>query len=60
MKLSAVKDVCSDIILGHDFQKRHKRLTIELHGSQFDLIVFNSSSCVLANAVIDELYLFEL
>ena len=58
VKLSVLKDLCSDIILGHDFQKRHKRLTIELHGSQSDLIVSNSSSCTLATAVIDELYLF--
>ena len=24
VKLSVLKDLCSDIILGHDFQKRHK------------------------------------
>ena len=58
MKLSVLKDLCSDIILGHDFQKRHK-LTIEIYGSQSDLIVTNSSSCALSTAVIDELYLFE-
>ena len=58
VKLSVLKDICGDIILGHDFQKRHKRLTIELHGSQSYLIVSNSSSCALATAVIDELYLF--
>ena len=57
VKLSVLKDLCSDIILGHDFQKRHKRLTIELHGSQSDLIVSNSSSCALATAVIDELFI---
>ena len=56
VKLSVLKDLCSNIILGHNFQKRHKRLTIELHGSQSDLIVSNSSSCALATAVIDELY----
>ena len=43
VKPSALQDLCSDIILGHDFQKRYKRLTIELHGSQSDLIVSNSS-----------------
>ena len=36
VKLSVLKDLCSDIIVGHDFQTRHKRLTIELHGSQYD------------------------
>ena len=49
VKLSVLKDLCSDIILGHDFQNRHKLLTIELHGSQSDLIVSNSTSCALAN-----------
>ena len=47
VKLSVLKDLCSDIILGHDFQKHHKRLTIELHGLQSDLIVFNSSSLLM-------------
>ena len=55
MKLSVLKDLCSDINLGHDFQKRHKRLIIELHGSQSYLIVSNSFSCALVTAVIDEL-----
>ena len=31
VKLSVLKDLCSDVILGHDFQKHHERLTIELH-----------------------------
>ena len=57
MKLRVSKDLCSDIILGHDFQKYHRRLTMELHGSQSDLIVSNSSSCALATAVNGELYL---
>ena len=48
--LSVLKDLCSDVILGHDFQKRHKRVTIELHGPQSDLIVSNSPSCALAAA----------
>ena len=39
VKLSVLKYLCSYIILGHDFQKHHKRLTTELNGSQSDLIV---------------------
>ena len=58
VKLSVLKDLCSDIILGHDFQKRHKRVTFELHGPQSDLIVSNSPSCALAAASVDELSLF--
>ena len=45
VKLCVLEDLCSDIILGHDFQKRHKHVTIELHGPQSDLIVSNSPSC---------------
>ena len=55
VKLSVLNDLCSDIILGHDFQKCHKRLTIELHGLQSDLIIPNASSCAVATAFIDEL-----
>ena len=55
--LSVLKDLCSDVILGHDFQKLHKRVTIELHGPQSDLIVSNSPSCALAAASVDELSL---
>ena len=58
VKLSVLKDLCSDIILEHDFQKRHKRVTIELHGPQSDLIVSNAPSCALAAASVDELSLF--
>ena len=58
VKLSVLKDLCSDIILGHDFKKRHKRVPIELHGTQSDLIVSNSPSCALAAASVDELSLF--
>ena len=54
VKLRVLKDLCSDIILGHDFQIRHKRLTIELYDPQSDLIVSNSSSCALAAASVDE------
>ena len=59
VELSVLKDLCSDVILGHDFQKRHKRVTIELHDPQSDLIVSNSPSCALAAASVDELSLFE-
>ena len=58
VKLSVLKELCSDIIQGHDIQKRYKRLTIELHGSQSHLIVSNTSSCALSTAFIDELYVF--
>ena len=30
--LNVLKDVCSDIILGHNFQKLHKSLTINMEG----------------------------
>jgi len=32
-RLDVLKDLCSDINLGHDFQKEHERVTIEFRGS---------------------------
>ena len=56
--LSVLKDLCSDFILGYDFQKRHKHLTIELDGYQPDLIVSKIHYCALAVASVGEMSLF--
>ena len=32
VRLSLLKDLCSDVILGHDFQKQHQHLKINLGG----------------------------
>ena len=39
VRLSVLKDLCSDIILGHDFQKQHKNLTFKFGGLKPDLVV---------------------
>ena len=58
-RLGVLKDLCSDIILGHDFQKEHKRVTIEFGGSKPELIIPNSASvCAVSAATIDEPSLF--
>ena len=32
VRLSLLKDLCSDVILGHDFQKQHQHLKFNLGG----------------------------
>ena len=50
-----MKDHCSDIILGYDFQNMHKRLIIELSGSKSDLVIENNTTpCALSVATIGE------
>ena len=34
VRLSLLKDLCSDVILGHDFQKQHQHLKFNLGGDQ--------------------------
>jgi len=34
-----LKNLCSDIILGHDFQRQHKNLTFQLGGTKPDLVI---------------------
>ena len=58
-RLGVLKDLCSDIILGHDFQKEHERVTIEFGGSKPELIIPNSAPvCAVSEATIDEPSLF--
>ena len=57
--LGVLKDLCSDIILGHDFQKEHERVTIEFGGSKPELIIPNSAPVyAVSAATIDEPSLF--
>ena len=58
-RLGVLKDLCSDIILGHDFQKEHERVTIEFGGRKPELIIPNSAPiCAISAATIDEPSLF--
>ena len=34
VRLSLLKDLCSDVILGHDFQKQHQHLKFNLGGGK--------------------------
>lgn len=57
--LGILKDLCSDMILGLDFQKQHKSLTIEFGGPKPELTVTNTTShCALSAALVDEPSLF--
>ena len=56
---NVMKDLCSDIILGYDFQNMHKRLIIELSGSKSDLVIENNTTpCALSVATVGEPSLF--
>ena len=50
IRLSVLKDLCSDIILGH--------LTIDMGGTKPDLIISNTSPCALSTATFDNISLF--
>ena len=39
IRLGVLKDLCSDIILGQDFQKKHERVTIEFGGTKPELVI---------------------
>ena len=58
-RLGVLKYLCSDINLGHDFQKEHERVTIEFGGSKPQLNIPNSAPvCAVSAATIDEPSLF--
>ena len=39
IKVDILQNLCSDIILGHDFQKQHSKVTFQLEGSQPELFI---------------------
>ena len=43
MRVDVLKKLCSNIILGYDFQKQHKNLILSLNGTKPDLIVPGST-----------------
>ena len=58
-RLGVLKDLCSDIIIDHDFKKKHKRVNIEFRGNKPELIIPNSAPiCAVNAATIDEPSLF--
>ena len=59
VRLGVLEDLCSDIILGQDFQRKHKRVIIEFGGVKPDLVIPKSPPiCSLSAASIEEPLLF--
>ena len=59
VRLGVLKDLCSDIILGQDFQKQHKSIIIECGGPKPELVIPKSTPvCALPPASLEEPSLF--
>ena len=58
VRLNILDNLCSDIILGLDFQSQHQRLIFEFNGNAPDLVVANELNCALAIADTKEASLF--
>ena len=56
--LSILKNLCSDIILGQDFQSRHQSVIIDYNGPKPDLQLSNDTVCGLTAASVEEPSLF--
>ena len=48
VRLNILHNLCSDVILGYDFQKQHKNLTFHYWGNKEDLVVTNSTRKVVS------------
>ena len=48
--LGVFDNLCCDVLLGQDFQKRHSRMIIEYDGAESDLVVANKGTCALVAA----------
>ena len=57
-RLGVLQDLCSDIILGLDFQKQHSEVTFSFGGPKPSLVVKDESVCALAAAKVEEPSLF--
>ena len=42
-------DLCTDVLLGHDFQAQHKRVVFKFNGNRDDFVV-SRNVCALSNA----------
>ncbi|GAB1599994.1 uncharacterized protein LOC115215493, partial [Argonauta hians] len=50
IRLTVVKDLCCDIVLGRDFQSRHLRVTFEYGGQLPELVVKGTGTCLALKA----------
>ena len=57
-RLNILENLCSDIILGLNFQSQHQSLIIEFNGDSPDLVVAPDSHCLLTAADSPEVSLF--
>ena len=48
VRLSSLKNMCSDVILGHDFQKQHQHLKFNLGGPKPGLVIHFPSDITYA------------
>ena len=48
VKLKVLKNLCSDILLGQDFQSQHRQVIFEFNGKKDDFVV--SPTCTLSSA----------
>ena len=58
IRLNLFDDLCSDVILGLDFQCQHQRLIFQFDGECPDLIVVNNKVCSVAVASTEKVSLF--
>ena len=58
IRLNLFDDLCSDVILGLDFQCKHQRLIFQFDGECSDLIVANDKVCSVAAATTEKVPLF--
>ena len=57
-KLNVFENLCSDLILGLDFQGRHQRVIFEFNGESNDLVISGKSTCAVTAASTDAVSLF--
>ena len=61
IRLNLFDDLCSDVILGLNFQCQHQRLIFEFEGECLDLIVANDKAClVVAAATTEKCHFFQI
>ena len=57
-RLNVFENLCSDVILGLDFQGRHQRVIFEFNGESNDLVISGKSICAVTAASTDAVSLF--
>ena len=57
-RLNVFENLCSDVILGLDFQGRHQRVIFEFNGESNDLVISGKSTCAVTAASTDAVSLF--